>query len=215
MRDHMERFVVLPFSIACASHSSVDVASSESSKKPKPETKSHASGGQEGEESSCKEKTKNSTLGFLLALPKPCISSSMHKLIRGIKTLSQVFGFRYSVFMLSRFVSIFLLVFYHSHVCINAAHMFLTPPSARNAAYKEEDEELMEREMEIGYPTDVKHVTHIGLDGTTMTNPIKGWDCLKSPEIIPFPSFTLRQFELAMAAQAHGPLVGVDHSKLV
>ena len=73
----------------------------------------------------------------------------------------------------------------------------------------------MEREMEIGYPTDVKHVTHIGLDGTTMTNPIKGWDCLKSPEIIPFPSFTLRQFELAMAAQAHGPLVGVDHSKLV
>ncbi|KAL9384831.1 hypothetical protein Peur_021841 [Populus x canadensis] len=173
MRDHMERFVVLPFSIACASHSSVDVASSESCKKPKPETKSHATRGQEGEESSCKEKTKNNTLGFLLALPKPCISSSFHKLIRSIKTLSQVF------------------------------------------VYKEEDEELMEREMEIGYPTDVKHVTHIGLDGTTMTNPIKGWECLKSPEIIPFPSFTLRQFELAMAAQAHGPLVGVDHSKLV
>jgi hypothetical protein len=38
----MERFIVLPFSIACASHSSVDVASSESCKKPKPETKSHA-----------------------------------------------------------------------------------------------------------------------------------------------------------------------------
>ncbi|KAJ6680366.1 CRIB DOMAIN-CONTAINING PROTEIN RIC2 [Salix purpurea] len=90
--------------------------------------------------------------------------------------------------------------------------MLLTPPLVRNAVYREEDEE---REMEIGYPTDVKHLAHIGLDGTTTTNPIKGWESLKSPEIISFPSFSLRQFELAMAAQAHAPLAELDHSKLV
>jgi hypothetical protein len=39
----------------------------------------------------------------------------------------------------------------------------------------------MEREMEIGCPTDVKHVTHIGLDGSTTTNPVKGWENLKAP----------------------------------
>ncbi|XP_071723167.1 CRIB domain-containing protein RIC4-like [Rutidosis leptorrhynchoides] len=41
------------------------------------------------------------------------------------------------------------------------------------------DEEEEEVEMEIGFPTDVKHVTHIGLDGTTTTindNFVKGWD---------------------------------------
>lgn len=78
--------------------------------------------------------------------------------------------------------------------------------------YKEEEDEIG-REIEIGYPTDVKHVTHIGLDGTTMTNPIKDWENLKAPEIISFPSISLRQFEFAMAAQAHGSLV-VDPSKL-
>lgn len=65
--------------------------------------------------------------------------------------------------------------------------------------------EEVEIEMEIGFPTDVKHVTHIGLDGSTMTNPVKGWDNLAmsmAPEILTFPSLSLRQFELAMAAQS-------------
>ncbi|KAA8531375.1 hypothetical protein F0562_006084 [Nyssa sinensis] len=77
--------------------------------------------------------------------------------------------------------------------------------------YKEETEE-MEMEMEIGFPTDVMHVTHIGWDGTTTTNPVKGWENLKAPEILSFPAISLRQFELAMAAQAAGPL-GVTTSK--
>lgn len=69
----------------------------------------------------------------------------------------------------------------------------------------------MEMEMEIGLPTDVKHVTHIGWDGSTTTNPpVKGsnWDIntLKAqPEILSFPAISLRQFELAMAAQAADP----------
>ncbi|XP_022735437.1 CRIB domain-containing protein RIC4-like [Durio zibethinus] len=72
--------------------------------------------------------------------------------------------------------------------------------------YKEMEEETAE--MEIGFPTDVKHVTHIGLDGTTTTNPVKGWKDFKRPDIIAFPSISLRQFELAMAARTqHGPLI--------
>lgn len=72
------------------------------------------------------------------------------------------------------------------------------------AVYGDELEEV-EIEMEIGCPTDVKHVTHIGLDGSTMRNPVKGWDNLAmsmAPEILTFPSLSLRQFELAMAAQS-------------
>ncbi|XVF84540.1 hypothetical protein PTKIN_Ptkin17bG0045100 [Pterospermum kingtungense] len=72
--------------------------------------------------------------------------------------------------------------------------------------YKEIEE--VTAEMEIGYPTDVKHVTHIGLDGTTTNNPVKGWEDFNKPEIIAFPSISLRQFELAMAAQSqNGPFI--------
>ncbi|KAL6293656.1 hypothetical protein ACE6H2_001798 [Prunus campanulata] len=77
--------------------------------------------------------------------------------------------------------------------------------------YKEGIEEEEEREMEIGLPTDVKHVTHIGLDGSTTTNTngsIKGsWENFNNaPEILSFPSISLKQFEFAMAAQTtHQP----------
>lgn len=75
--------------------------------------------------------------------------------------------------------------------------------------YKEEiEEEEEEGEMEIGLPTDVKHVTHIGLDGSATTNttanPLKSssWENnFNTPEILSFPSISLKQFELAMAAQ--------------
>ena len=67
--------------------------------------------------------------------------------------------------------------------------------------------------MEIGFPTDVMHVTHIGWDGSS-TN-IKGWENLTTPDqlLANFPTISLRQFELAMAAQAHDPLL-VSSSKL-
>ena len=67
--------------------------------------------------------------------------------------------------------------------------------------------------MEIGSPTDVKHVTHIGWDATEPTsNPVHGWDNLISPELLSLQSGTLRQFELAIAAQASSPspLVGAS-----
>lgn len=70
-------------------------------------------------------------------------------------------------------------------------------------AYKEEIVIEIEKEMEIGHPTDVKHVTHIGLDGSTTTNPIKSWNNnVNAPEILSFrPTISLKQFEQAMAAQ--------------
>ncbi|KAL8119006.1 hypothetical protein AgCh_016486 [Apium graveolens] len=72
--------------------------------------------------------------------------------------------------------------------------------------YKEE----MEKEMEIGLPTDVKHVGHIGWDGS---NSLKSWENLKTPEIIAFSSVSLQQFELAMAAQVdRAPSAGDTYS---
>ncbi|XP_058103233.1 CRIB domain-containing protein RIC4-like [Magnolia sinica] len=70
--------------------------------------------------------------------------------------------------------------------------------------YKEE--ETGEMEMEIGFPTDVKHVSHIGWDGSTTTMNMKSWDALKAPEMLSLPSISLKQFELAMSAQAEAPL---------
>lgn len=78
--------------------------------------------------------------------------------------------------------------------------------------YKEEE---MAVEMEIGCPTDVKHVTHIGWDGPS-SNPIKGWENLRTPELLAnFPTISIRQFELALAAQAHQDPLLVTSSKLI
>lgn len=69
------------------------------------------------------------------------------------------------------------------------------------AVYKEEDEEM---EMEIGFPTNVQHVAHIGWDGSNSVSTIKSWD--GAPELLSLPSLSLRQFEPAMSTQADGPL---------
>ncbi|WVZ08795.1 hypothetical protein V8G54_022141 [Vigna mungo] len=70
-----------------------------------------------------------------------------------------------------------------------------------------ENEEEMEAEMEIGFPTDVKHVTHIGIDGSTITNNVRGWDNLKAPELLSLSPISFKQFELAMATQAQCSLI--------
>ncbi|XP_030536508.2 CRIB domain-containing protein RIC4-like isoform X2 [Rhodamnia argentea] len=73
--------------------------------------------------------------------------------------------------------------------------------------YREEEEmEEIDVELEIGYPTDVKHVTHIGLDGSTHTDPVKEWENINTPELLAFPSLSLKQFEFAMAARTNRPL---------
>ncbi|KAJ8461016.1 hypothetical protein OPV22_033942 [Ensete ventricosum] len=67
--------------------------------------------------------------------------------------------------------------------------------------YKEEDEEV---DMEIGFPTDVQHVAHIGWDGFNGMSSKTSWD-KPPPEFLTLPPFSLKQFELAMAAQAGVP----------
>ncbi|KAI3470346.1 hypothetical protein Pfo_027009 [Paulownia fortunei] len=72
--------------------------------------------------------------------------------------------------------------------------------------YKDEFEE-MEMVMDIGSPTDVKHVTHIGLDGCASSILSKGWNNPNEPEMINLPSFPLTPLELAMATHADKPSV--------
>lgn len=70
----------------------------------------------------------------------------------------------------------------------------------------EEENEQEEKEMEIGLPTDVKHVTHIGLDGITRINNSISSSSLNSAENtcsqMQIPLISVEQFELAMAAQS-------------
>lgn len=56
--------------------------------------------------------------------------------------------------------------------------------------------------MEIGLPTDVKHVTHIGIDGSAASILSKGWDNLQAPDLPALPSVHFSPSEFAMQAQA-------------
>jgi hypothetical protein len=92
------------------------------------------------------------------------------------------------------------------------------------AVYDTDEEEEEEREMVIGLPTDVKHVAHIGWDGSTnTTSSLRSWNraaptsasaastsssapvqqqAQPQQQQPPLPALSMRQFELAMAAQA-------------
>ncbi|KAL3650120.1 CRIB domain-containing protein [Castilleja foliolosa] len=69
---------------------------------------------------------------------------------------------------------------------------------SQSFAYK--DDELEEEEelgIEIGFPTDVKHVTHIGLDSCASSILSKSWDH-EHNQTIKVPPFPLSPLELAM-----------------
>uniref|UniRef100_A0A804K1B0 CRIB domain-containing protein n=1 Tax=Musa acuminata subsp. malaccensis TaxID=214687 RepID=A0A804K1B0_MUSAM len=57
------------------------------------------------------------------------------------------------------------------------------------ALQREEDEEV---EMEIGFPTDVQHVTHIGCDGSRTIITLHNRD--GAPEFLSLPALTLEEF---------------------
>lgn len=63
----------------------------------------------------------------------------------------------------------------------------------------EEEDDEEETEMEIGFPTDVKHVAHIGPGGAAV-----GLEKFAGG-LQPLPALSAREFELAMAAQAEAP----------
>ncbi|XVE90563.1 hypothetical protein DITRI_Ditri20bG0087900 [Diplodiscus trichospermus] len=167
MRDRMEKFVILPFSVGCISESSVAVALQQPRRSKPEDTNSTATRTTEEDEESLSSESMKYSLK-LLPLPKPDISTGFHRLCKSFKTLSQLF------------------------------------------ADKEEIADL-ENEMEIGFPTDVKHVAHIGLDGSASTSPSAGsWENLLSPhQLFTFPSVPSGQCELPMETQpaAGSPLV--------
>ncbi|KAL7613110.1 CRIB domain-containing protein RIC4 [Lactuca sativa] len=150
MRDIIERFLVLPFSMGCIPKSSTQAVESTQFKEQTPESKQLVTRTREGK----------SSWGFV-AIKGSNIS-------RGIRRL-----------IMSTFESF-----------------------SRIISNKEGDEIEMEIELEIGFPTDVKHVTHIGYDGSMTTNPVKNWEKIETPEILSFPCISLKQFENAMAAQS-------------
>ncbi|KAG2544524.1 CRIB domain-containing protein RIC4-like isoform X2 [Panicum virgatum] len=61
-----------------------------------------------------------------------------------------------------------------------------------------DDEEEEEREMVIGYPTDVQHVGHIGWDGHNKVGAMGMVNAFSLPS-----SLSLRQLEMAMDQAAH------------
>ena len=79
--------------------------------------------------------------------------------------------------------------------------------------YKEDDDENEDDDMdvgiEIGFPTDVQHVAHIGLDGSTNLSSLRGLEGAR--DLLPLSNLTtLQQFELAMASLAAAPSTDRD-----
>ncbi|KAG2557637.1 CRIB domain-containing protein RIC4-like [Panicum virgatum] len=79
--------------------------------------------------------------------------------------------------------------------------------------YKEDDDENEDDDMdagiEIGFPTDVQHVAHIGLDGSTNLSSLRGLEGAR--DLLPLSNLTtLQQFELAVASLAAAPSTDRD-----
>jgi hypothetical protein len=145
MRERLERIAVMPFTITCATPSSIAIKEPQRIRKPSgdsipcsPANKSEFKYGNaanrslepskslQKEQSVSRPPPVESSM-FTFSLSKSHISSKLQRLIKSFRALSQIF------------------------------------------VYKEEEGE----EMQIGYPTDVKHVAHIGWDGPSGTG--KSW----------------------------------------
>ncbi|EOA37637.1 hypothetical protein CARUB_v10012107mg [Capsella rubella] len=170
MKDRMERFVILPFSLGCSTQSSVAVVTTSTShqhKKPnlliKRREESDEIGRLNKEYTEMDNITNNNNIantsdGRVLETNEngsfkkeytkmdngANISDGIYRIIRSLKSFS---------------------------------HFFIR--------YEEETKER-DAEMEIGFPTDVKHLSHIGVDGTMTT-----FDNSSSSSPFPFAGFHL------------------------
>ncbi|XP_009773306.1 CRIB domain-containing protein RIC4-like [Nicotiana tabacum] len=146
MRDRMEKFVLLPFSMGCISESSVAIGQLHHKRSSPHETnltptrsqeegKEEEEEQEEGEDDDRISSLKSPNLS-LMALPK------FQRLFKNFKNLS---------------------------------HLFVDKDEM-------EDEEIIG--MEIGVPTDVKHVTHIGIDGASTSVLPRSWEHLKIPNFL-------------------------------
>ncbi|XP_010673929.1 CRIB domain-containing protein RIC4 isoform X2 [Beta vulgaris subsp. vulgaris] len=154
MRGRMEKYVVLPFSMGCVSQASVAVAE-QRPRRTKADLLSPSLRIREeddDDDSLSGESMKHSSR--FLALPRPNLSTGVNRLVKGFKSLSQLFIY-------------------------------------------EDEMEGLGMNMEIGSPTDVKHVTHIGWDSLANNDPLMGWDNLISTELLAHPTSSadsLKQF---------------------
>ncbi|KAL4578848.1 hypothetical protein LXL04_014979 [Taraxacum kok-saghyz] len=165
MKDRMERFIAFPFATGCVSASSVVVSgqhnrrSKEDIDSPHTVCRSYSLPKdpkyEDGTPISSDNMTKSSFR--FTALSKPIVSVALHRLTRGIKSISQ------------------------------------------SLAFKEENETQME--MEIGLPTDVKHVAHVGFDGS-VTSEVNRPRSLSNTDYLGFCPVSFAQLEgrLAMCA---------------
>ncbi|XP_010478071.1 PREDICTED: CRIB domain-containing protein RIC2-like isoform X3 [Camelina sativa] len=137
MKDRMERFVILPFSLGCSTQSSVAVVTTHQHKKPNQLIKStyflHPRREETGENGSVKKectKMENNGVGANTS--------------DGREESDENGSFKKE----------------YTKMDNNGANI--------SDGYEEETKER-EAEMEIGFPTDVKHLSHIGIDGIMTT----------------------------------------------
>lgn len=86
----------------------------------------------------------------------------MKGLLRGFRYISQIFGEYLNFSLNPRFF--FSSEFSHVNMMLN-----------NRKAFDNFAEDEKEPEMQIGLPTDVKHVAHIGMDGPSANKP--SWVC--------------------------------------
>ncbi|KAL3520533.1 hypothetical protein ACH5RR_018682 [Cinchona calisaya] len=168
MRDRIERFVLLPFTMGCVSESSIAVGkrfldrpynvANSTPTRIRDDDKEEEEEHEDDEESLSDDNNLKSPLG-LLAVPK------YQRLFKNIKNLSQLF------------------------------------------IYKHDEMEEDDLGMEIGLPTDVKHVTHIGIDGSATSILSKGWGNLKSPDFPARPSVRFQPSASALPLPARADRV--------
>ncbi|XP_028946054.1 CRIB domain-containing protein RIC4 isoform X1 [Malus domestica] len=218
MRERMERFVLLPFAIGCISESSVAVGGVQRQppRTSKPDTNPSPIRTKEAEEEEDEadrlsgESMKNSFRS--LALPKPNISTGVHRLFKGFKNFSQLFG-RFELGCMGK--HIYSSQYSYSHV--SSSLSLITLVVIFLIVYKDDmEEEVLEMGMEIGCPTDVKHVTHIGWDASASAasatiDPVRGWDNLVSPDLLSVSPLSWRQFELSVPSQAEAAVPPLVH----
>ncbi|CAG7901730.1 unnamed protein product [Brassica rapa] len=141
MKDRIQRCVALPFTLGCSTQSSVAVADThDQPKKPDQLIKRREESDENGLFQKEDSNIDNNNNGS---------ANISDKIIRSFKSFSHYF-IRMS----------FLLLFFFFSLWWVLANQYM--------GYEEEREER-EAEMEIGFPTDVKHLSHIGVDGIMTT----------------------------------------------
>ncbi|XP_047339049.1 CRIB domain-containing protein RIC4-like [Impatiens glandulifera] len=155
MKDKMERFLVLPFTAGCISPSSVAITNSTHVSSPQPKR-------------SKLDPLFHSSSRILVPSPPGLNHQEYHK--EGTSSDQSMKG---PLKLPDHFLK--------PNISLGVLKMFKNFKISFSQLFVLKEEHELEDEMEIGHPTDVKHVSHIGADGSHLANPIKGWDYFMIP----------------------------------